>query len=122
MSTAPSPAWEDLRTAANLVVMRAEQLRNGRPMPPEIAALERALEELAADGLVALSAAQTALAVEALARDIYDEWKAEPGFVPWVEGGNSHRQDEARMLARAALDDGLFAAPQQTARNGAKQE
>ena len=51
MNSAPSPAWDDLRTAATVVVMRAEQVRNGRPMPPEIAALERALEELGADGV-----------------------------------------------------------------------
>lgn len=51
MAEAPTSAWEDLRTAARVVVMRAEQLRNGRPMPPEITALERALEELAAAGV-----------------------------------------------------------------------
>lgn len=33
--------------------------------------------------------------------DQHDGWKAIPGWVPWVEGGNSHRQDDARAQALA---------------------
>jgi hypothetical protein len=38
-------------------------------------------------------------AVEERAREIYDGWTHMQGWVPWVEGGNSHMQDEARRLA-----------------------
>src|SRR5690606_24977327 len=33
--------------------------------------------------------------VEEVARTIYDEWRDKPGFVGWVEGGNSDMQDPA---------------------------
>ena len=33
------------------------------------------------------------------AKAIYNGWRDQPGWVPWVEGGNSHKQDEARRLA-----------------------
>src|SRR5690606_18358118 len=32
--------------------------------------------------------------VEEVARTIYDEWRDKPGFVGWVEGGNSDMQDQ----------------------------
>ncbi len=41
--------------------------------------------------------------VEPVARVIYDQWKNMTGWVPWVDGGNSHKQDDARRLARDAL-------------------
>lgn len=41
---------------------------------------------------------------EAVARVIYDQWADQCGWVPWVERGNSTMQDEARSLARKALD------------------
>lgn len=43
------------------------------------------------------------LRLEATAREIYDSWKDEPGWVPWVEGGNSTKQDVARQRARDVL-------------------
>lgn len=51
--------------------------------------------------------------IESVAKVIYEQWKNEKGYVPWVERGNSHRQDAARTLARQALgdmqhDDALF--------------
>jgi hypothetical protein len=42
-------------------------------------------------------------AIEAKAREIYDGWKDQPGWVPWVEGGNSHRQDDARRIAASGV-------------------
>lgn len=42
-------------------------------------------------------------AVENVAKVIYEQWRSMPGFVEWQEGGNSHRQTEARELARKAL-------------------
>lgn len=36
---------------------------------------------------------------EERAKAIYNGWRDQPGWVPWVEGGNSHKQDEARRLA-----------------------
>lgn len=40
---------------------------------------------------------------EAVARIIYEQWVGKPKYVPWVEGGNSHMQTEARALAWEAL-------------------
>lgn len=37
--------------------------------------------------------------LEAAARQIYESWSDQSGYVPWVEGGNSLKQDEARRLA-----------------------
>lgn len=42
-------------------------------------------------------------ALEALARQIYDAWKTIPGWVPWVERGNSQKQEFARQKARELL-------------------
>lgn len=39
--------------------------------------------------------------IEADAERIYNEWCSVADFRPWVPGGNSHKQDEARALARA---------------------
>lgn len=44
--------------------------------------------------------AQLDAELEPVARAIYDGWKDQQGWVPWVEGGNSTKQDEARRLAR----------------------
>lgn len=52
-TNAKQKQWEDLRTAATVITMRADQMRGDRPMPPEIAALERCLEELGTDGVMA---------------------------------------------------------------------
>lgn len=43
------------------------------------------------------------LHVEAVAEEIYSGWHDQPGFKPWVRGGNSLKQDEARRLAREKL-------------------
>jgi hypothetical protein len=40
--------------------------------------------------------------LEAEARVIYESWSGQPGFVPWVDGGNSTMQGEARGEARRA--------------------
>jgi hypothetical protein len=50
------------------------------------------------------AAAEREEAIEAKAREIYEGWKTLPGWMPWVEGGNSDKQREARQLAAAALD------------------
>jgi hypothetical protein len=53
--------------------------------------------------------------VEAVAKAIYSQWIAVLGYMPWVEGGNSFKQDDARRLAREAIDGvALPAAPQPT--------
>jgi hypothetical protein len=49
--------------------------------------------------------------VEAVAKAIYEQWVAAPGYVAWVDGGNSINQDEARRIASEALA-GRLAAPQ----------
>lgn len=45
-------------------------------------------------------------AAEREAQKIYDSWAGNDGFVPWVKGGNSIKQDEARRMARAAMGKG----------------
>src|SRR5690606_30154683 len=52
--------------------------------------------------------------VEEVARTIYDEWRDKPGFVGWVEGGNSDMQDQARFLARGAINRALATQHQET--------
>jgi hypothetical protein len=43
---------------------------------------------------------------EKLARLIYEQWADRPGYVPWVEGGNSFKQDDARaILAAGAMGE-----------------
>lgn len=42
-------------------------------------------------------------AEETLAKAIYRQWYAAPGYVPWVERGNSTMQDKARDEARRQL-------------------
>jgi hypothetical protein len=36
---------------------------------------------------------------EDAAQRIYETWAAAPGYAPWVVGGNSWRQDDARRVA-----------------------
>jgi len=49
-------------------------------------------------------ACATAAELEAKAQAIYEKWAAKPGYVEWVVGGNSVMQDEARALARRAME------------------
>ena len=42
--------------------------------------------------------------VEIVAESIYWQWAGRKGFVPWVKGGNSLKQDEARSIAWSTLD------------------
>ncbi|WP_443692049.1 hypothetical protein ACRZ5O_22740 [Pseudomonas protegens] len=52
----------------------------------------------------ALSAsAEPSAKVEAVAKEIYESWASQPGFTPWVDGGNSLKQDEARKAAQVQL-------------------
>ncbi len=44
--------------------------------------------------------------IENTAKAIYDDWNDQPGWLPWVEGGNSEKQSEARRLARKAIEGG----------------
>lgn len=46
-----------------------------------------------------------AKAQEILAKAIYLQWYDEPGYVPWVEGGESLRQFQAREEAMEQLRD-----------------
>lgn len=45
------------------------------------------------------------LQLETLAKEIYESWASQPGFTPWVYGGNSLKQDEARKAARVQLSE-----------------
>lgn len=54
--------------------------------------------------VIPLLASQPGCAVEgeAVAKAIYEQWADRPGYVAWVDGGNSLKQNEARVIARAA--------------------
>jgi len=39
---------------------------------------------------------------EAAAKALYETWHSQPEYKPWQDGGNSHKQDEARELVRLA--------------------
>jgi hypothetical protein len=58
--------------------------------------------------------------VEVTARGIYASWFMQPGYVPWVERGNSDKQDEARRMARSAVSAqeaaGLVVVPKEPTR------
>lgn len=66
-------------------------------------------EALAADHLrdvaekVAPAAPVPDALAEAVAKAIYWEWRRDAGYVPWVDGGNSLKQDDARKIARAVV-------------------
>jgi len=42
--------------------------------------------------------------IESLAKQVYQSWESQPGFIPWVEGGNSLKQDEARQIASRVFE------------------
>lgn len=45
------------------------------------------------------------LMIEHMAKGIYDTWKHHKNWVPWVNNGNSIKQDEARKCARRAYEE-----------------
>jgi hypothetical protein len=49
--------------------------------------------------------------MEQLAKLIYMQWIHSNGFVPWVDGGNSFKQDEARKIAKEFIEAYQAAAP-----------
>jgi hypothetical protein len=53
--------------------------------------------------LMEMEAARCKAEIEKRAETIYDSWKDVEGWVPWVPGGNSNKQGEARMLATEAV-------------------
>ncbi len=55
--------------------------------------------------------AQLAGVVEAAAQAVYEQWSADWGFVRWVPGGNSEKQDEARRIIHQALASITSTAP-----------
>ena len=42
--------------------------------------------------------------IESLAKQVYQSWESQPGFIPWVDGGNSTKQDEARQIASRVFE------------------
>ena len=45
------------------------------------------------------STSDAVLSIETKAREIYGGWSDMPNWVPWIENGNSNRQDDARRIA-----------------------
>lgn len=85
---------EDL---ACLVRRLVHQLRKAAPahdLP------EKAMDYLKRKGLQGSPyRAEIAESLEREAKKIYESWSDQPEYVPWVEGGNSFKQDEARRIA-----------------------
>lgn len=50
------------------------------------------------------SRCERANAIETLAKTIYETWVTYAGYVPWVERGNSLKQDEARQIASRTFE------------------
>ena len=48
--------------------------------------------------------AHLAAQLESLAKQVYQSWESQPGFVYWVDGGNSLKQDEARRIASRTFE------------------
>lgn len=42
--------------------------------------------------------------LERVAKQIYDSWKDQFGWVPWQDGGNSDKQNEARQIASRVFE------------------
>ena len=40
--------------------------------------------------------------LELAAKALHETWHSQPGYLPWQDGGNSLKQDEARELVRLA--------------------
>jgi len=62
-------------------------------------AMQQALEALESDNPYLRQLAANA---EAAAKALYETWHSQPEYKPWQDGGNSHKQDEARELVRLA--------------------
>ena len=48
--------------------------------------------------------------IELVAKVIYEQWHDQQGYKPWMDGGNSHKQYDARRIAVGLLKS-LAAAP-----------
>jgi len=69
-----------------------------RPQPEQADGPEPALER-GAGGSIVLGDS------EASAQRLYETWSDQPGWVPWVPGGNSDKQNEARRQAHRIETD-----------------
>jgi hypothetical protein len=87
--------------------------RSGVAPSDAVAALDAAMLKAPDQPVTSVSLEQTPAGValpradqlvEAVAKAIYSQWIAVLGYMPWVEGGNSFKQDDARRLAREAID------------------
>jgi hypothetical protein len=96
-------ALECTQDLVQLVGQMIQAIRNDRPNSP---LAERALDYLKRKRLMTFLRAAPSHDeyIENAARVIYEQWSDHPDYVPWVDGGNSLRQDKARQLAREALD------------------
>jgi hypothetical protein len=95
-----TPCVDDLSALVRQLVHRLRKAAPDNDLP------EKALDYLKRKGLQG-SPLRTNQEdpTERAAQDIYKGWSEQEGFVPWVPGGNSLKQDEARRLARNAISD-----------------
>lgn len=85
---------DDLSALVRQLVQRLRKAAPENDLP------EKALDYLKRKGLQGSPLrAERNEALELAAQAIYESWADHPEYVPWVVGGNSLKQDEARRLA-----------------------
>lgn len=88
----------DLSALVRQLVHKLSKAEPGSDLP------ERAMDYLKRKGLQGSPLrCRSGGAIEDEAKRIYEQWADHRGYVPWVEGGNSLKQEDARRLAHAAL-------------------
>lgn len=83
------PEYVDVKLSEH-VAFQADQVISNKVAPTFTEEEERTLAEMEAS-------------LEEVAQSIYSTWCEHPEYKPWVLGGNSHKQEEARQLAREKL-------------------
>lgn len=90
--------YSELKKAAEY----AQDFKSHADEAEEMRALSAFYDEVDPADVLDLIAENEAL-LEVAARATYEAWSQQPGYVPWVAGGNSLKQDEARAIVRAAM-------------------
>lgn len=76
----------------------------------ELTRLHQRVQELAGESLRVLSGGRRngkshlAQQLESLAKQVYDSWQSQPGWVPWQDGMYGSKQAEARQIASRVFE------------------
>jgi len=109
--TRDTPGGDAARVLSELQALFAVQAIEPSPAPvqPETANLveKHRIDSLGAKPKNPLASVPSHVVIESVVKAIYAQWADKPGLKPWAEGGNSTRQDEARVVACEALSASL---------------